>query len=87
MAFLNGQIAVVKLIRSFCNLGLADCKAIIDLWEKTYKNNYITNNIGEICKLGSICRMVQNGDWIIEHGNIIMTKSIADTDDVLKLIP
>jgi hypothetical protein len=87
MAVLNGQIQAVKLVRAFCNLGLADCKAIVDLWEKTYGNNYFTDSFSEICKLGSICKMVQNGDWFIEHGQIIMTKQIATSDDVMKLIP
>jgi hypothetical protein len=87
MAFLNGQIAAVKLVRAFCNLGLGECKAIVDLWENTYNNNYVTDNISEIYKLGSICKMVVNGDWFIEHNQVIMTKQIANSEDVLKLIP
>jgi hypothetical protein len=87
MAFLNGQIAVVKLIRSFCNLGLGDCKAIADLWQSTYNNNYVTDNIYQVYKLGSICKMVVNGDWIIEHNQIIMIKKLATKDNVLELIP
>lgn len=87
MAFLNGQISVVKLIRAFFNFGLADCKLISELWESTYHNGYVTDNYQEILKLGSICKMIQNGDWFIEHGQIIMTKQIATTNDVLRLIP
>lgn len=87
MAFLKGQIAAVKLVRSFCNLGLADCKAIVDLWEDTFNNDCVTDNISEIYKLGSICKMVSNGDWFIEHNQVIMTKKMATPTDVMKLIP
>lgn len=86
MAFLNGQISVVKLIRAFYGFGLADCKLISELWESTYKNNYVTDDISQVYKLGSICKMIQNGDWFIEHGQIIMTKQIATSSDVIRLI-
>lgn len=87
MAFLNGEISVIKLIRAFCNLNLVNCKAIANLWQSTYRNGYVTDNISEVYKLGSICKMIVNGDWIIEHNEIIMVKQIATPNDVFKLIP
>ena len=87
MAFLNGQVSVVKFIRAFCDLDLVKCKAISELWERTFNNDYVTSNISEIYKLGSICKMITSGDWIIEHDQIIMTKQLATTEDVLKLTP
>lgn len=87
MAFINGQITVVKLIRAFHNFDLRTCKIISELWEDAFDNNYVTDNYAEILKLGSICKMIESGDWFIEQNQVIMTKQIATGKDVLKLFP
>lgn len=81
MFTINSKIDAIKLIRAFLGMGLKDAKIVAEAWEAAFQNGFHTSNLREICTLGSICMMIDNGEWTInEKDEIVVRKTISDVD-------
>jgi hypothetical protein len=81
MNTINSKIDGIKFIRSFANLGLKDCKTIVEAWECAFGNSFRTSDLHQICVLANIASLVDKGEWVIDvHDNIIVSKPVISAD-------
>ena len=83
----SSLIDIVKLIRSFCGMGLRESKILAVAWENAYGNDFVIEDMKQLYKLGSMCRMVTSGEWVINSNDEIIIQKPIEASDIFNLTP
>lgn len=69
---LNGNLAIIKFVRTFSNLGLADAKYLVDEWADFVgqRGVWCVTDFADIEKLCRIVGKVNRGEWVILNGKL-----------------